>query len=80
MTRELLAEANRLNHTINELTEQLNLIEEMHHCDNNLIIRCEAVGAITIMGDDELKDDIIDLVLERLSDRREDMEDKLRLL
>lgn len=80
MTRELLQEANKLNHAISALTEQITLVEDMHHCDNNLYIRCNQVGEITIAGDDELKDDIIDIILNRLNTRRGVLEDKLRLL
>ena len=80
MTRELLQEANRINHSITELEAQINLIEDMHHCDNNLHIHCEQVGEITIAGDDELKDDIIDMVLNRLNNAKDTLEDQLRLL
>lgn len=80
MTRELLQEANKLNHTISELTNQIALVEDMHHCDNNLHLRCEQIGEITIAGDDELKDDIIDMILNRLNNAKDDLEDKLRLL
>lgn len=80
MTRELLQEANKLNHTITDLENQIALIEDMHHCDNNLHIRCEQIGEITILGDEELKDDIIDMILNRLNNAKDDLEDKLRLL
>lgn len=80
MTRELLQEANKLNHAITDLENQIALVEDMHHCDNNLHIRCEQIGEITIAGDDELKDDIIDMVLNRLNNAKDDLEDKLRLL
>lgn len=80
MTRELLQEANKLNHAITDLENQIALVEDMHHCDNSIQIRCNQVGEITIMGDDELKDDIIDLVLSRMNNAKDDLEDKLRLL
>lgn len=80
MTRELLAEANRLSHAIDHLDAQIAIAEDMHHCDNNMTIEVDTIGAITIAGDDELKDDIIDMVLRRLNNAQEDMEDKLRLL
>ena len=79
MTRELLQEANKLNHTISDLNAQIGIVEEMHHCDNNLRIGCAQVGEITIAWD-ELKDDIIDMVLRRLNNTKDDLEDKLRLL
>lgn len=80
MTRELLQEANKLNHSIDDLDAQIKIVEDMHHCDNNLRLRCEGIGEITIAGDDELKDDIIDMVLNRLNNAKNDLEDKLRLL
>ena len=80
MTRELLVEANKLNHAISDLENQIALIEDMHHCDNSIQIRCDQIGMITIAGDDELKDDIIDMVLNRLNNAKDNLEDKLRLL
>ena len=80
MTRELLQEANKLSHAISVLENQIAIIEDMHHCDRSIQIRCDNVGSITIDWDDELKDDIIDMVLRRLNNTKDDMEDKLRLL
>lgn len=82
MTHDYLAEANKLSHSISTLTEQIALVEEMHHCDNNLQLRCDNIGSISIPGlcDDELKDDIIDLVLRRLNKVKEDLEDKFRMM
>lgn len=80
MTRELLQEANKLNHTITDLEAQITLVEDMHHCDNSIQIRCDNIGSITIAGDDELKDDIIDMVLRHLNNAKDDLEDRLRLL
>ena len=80
MTRELLQEANKLDHAITDLEAQINLIEDMHHCDNYLHLRCEQIGEITIAWDDTLKDDIIDMVLRRLGNVKDNMEDALRLL
>lgn len=80
MTRELLAEANRLSHAISDLENQIAIIEDMHHCNNNLTLEVDTIGAITIPTESELKDDIIDLVLRSLNKDKDDMEDKLRLL
>lgn len=80
MTRELLQEANRLSHTISELENQIAIVEDMHHCDIGLTLKVESIGSITIAYDDELKDDIIDMVLNRLNNAKDNMEDKLRLL
>ena len=80
MTHELLQEANKLNHAINNLKAQIATTENMHHCDCALTLQVESIGAITIAWDDELKDDIIDLILDRMNTRREALEDKLRML
>lgn len=80
MTQELLQEANRLNHAIHDLENQIRIVEDMHHCDNNLVLEVDTIGAITIPGDSELKDDIIDMVLKRLGNNKDDMEDKLAML
>lgn len=80
MTRELLQEANKLNHTINDLENQIALVEDMHHCDNPLQLVCNTIGSITLNGFNELKDDIIDMILNRLNNAKDDLEDQLRLL
>lgn len=80
MTRELLQEANKLNHAIDDLNAQIRIVEDMHHCDNSIQIRCDGIGSITIPAEGELKDDIIDMVLNRLNNAKDNMEDKLRLL
>lgn len=80
MTRELLQEANRLSHAISELENQIAIVEDMHHCDNPLQLVCNTIGSITLNGFNELKDDIIDMILNRLNNAKEDLEDKLRLL
>lgn len=80
MTHDYLAEANKLSHSISTLTEQITLVEEMHHCDKELQLRCDNIGSISIPGlcNDELKDDIIDLILSRLNKAKEDLEDQFR--
>ena len=80
MTRELLQEANKLNHAIADLEAQIRIIEDMHHCDSPLQISCNGIGGVTLNGFDELKDDVIDMILCRLNNAKDDMEDKLRLL
>lgn len=80
MTRELLEEANKLNHAINDLENQIRIVEDMHHSDNVLQLRCDQIGSISIAGDDELKDDVIDMILSRLNNVKNNMEDALRLL
>ena len=80
MTRELLVEANRLNHAIQDLENQIAIVEDMHHCDDNLVISCNNIGAVTIPAEGELKDDIIDMVLRRLDNAKDKLEDALRML
>lgn len=76
MTRETLVEANRLNHDIQDLENQIRIVEDMHHCDASIQIRCDQIGSITIAYDD-LKDDIIDMILDRLNSTKDALEDKL---
>lgn len=80
MTREVLQQANKLNHTITNLEAQIKIVEDMHHYDHCMTLEVDTVGAITIAWDDELKDDIIDMVLRRLNKAKDDLEDELRLL
>lgn len=81
MTRELLKEANNLNHAITDLEAQIKIAEDMHHCDRCMTLKVDTIGAvITIAWDDELKDDIIGLVLRRLNKDKDQMEDALRML
>ena len=80
MTEELRQRANALHKQITDLTAQIQIIEEIHHCDNSIQIRCNQVGEITIPDDDELKDDIIDLILGRLNNKKEEVEDDYRRL
>lgn len=82
MTDDYLKEANRLSHTISELENMITIVENMHHCDKELQLRCDEVGSISIPGlcDDELKDDIIDMVLNRLNSVKENLEDRFRMI
>ena len=82
MTREYLLQANKLNHAIQELEHMIAIVEDMHHCDKELQLYCDQIGSISIPGlcDDELKDDIIDLVLNRLNNKKDTLEDELRMM
>lgn len=80
MTEELRQRANILHRQIEDLDAQIQIVEDMHHCDNSIQIRCNQVGAITIAGDDELKDDIIDIILNRLNTKKKEVEDEYRML
>ena len=80
MTEELRQRANVLHKQITDLEAQIAIVEDMHHCDNSIQIRCNQVGEITIAGDDELKDDIIDIILNKLNTKKEEAEDEYRRL
>ena len=80
MTDELLKQANNLKSTIHNLENQIALVEDMHHSDRCITIYCDTIGSITIPDDDELKDDIIDMMLNRLNTKKEEAEDDYRLL
>ena len=80
MTEELRQKANVLHKQLEDLEAQIQIVEDMHHCDNSIQIRCNQIGDITIMGDDELKDDIIDIILNRLNTKKGEVEDAYREL
>lgn len=80
MTRELLVEANRLNHAIQELGNQIKIVKDMLTCDNKLTLEVDLVGAVTLDGYNELKNDILNTVLNSLINKKGFLEDKLRLL
>lgn len=80
MTHDTLVEANRLNHAISELEARIALVEDMHHCDNNLTLEVDQIGAVTLDGCDELKNDILNLVLSSLNNKKGILEDRFRLL
>ena len=79
MTSELLTQANTLAHELQDLEAQIEIVENMHHCDN-LTIECADVGTITIAYDDQLKDDILDLILNSLNTKKGELEDEFRRL
>lgn len=80
MTEELRQKANVLHKQLTDLKNEIELVEDMHHCDNCIIITCNSIGSITIPDDSELKDDIIDLILNRLNTRKGEVEDEYREL
>lgn len=80
MTEELRQRANVLHKQLEDLDAQIQIVEDMHHCDNSIQIRCNQVGEITIPAEGELKDDIIDLILGRLNNKKEEVEDEYRRL
>ena len=79
MTKETLQEANKLNHTITELEEQIKSVEEaQHNVDNRLALDIEYIDRITITGG--LRNDILDMVISQLSETKNKMEAALKLL
>ena len=79
MTRELLQEANRLNHAIVEIEEQIRRVEEMRQSNRSLRINTSTTDSITI-DDTELVADITNMVMARLSQVKEDMYNRLLAL
>ena len=80
MTEEIRIKANRLARQLEDLKAQVQIVEGMHRCDSCIQIRCDQVGDVTITGNDELKDAIIDLILNRLNAKKEEVEDEYRRL
>ena len=78
MTRELLQEANRLNHAIIEIEEQLRRVEELHR-SQSLRIGTSSTGSVTI-DDAVLITDITNMVAARLNQVKEDMYNRLLAL
>ena len=79
MTRELLQEANRLNHAIIEIEEQIRRVEEIRQSNQPLRIGTSAAGSIPI-DDAELIAGITGMVIARLNQVKEDMYNRLLAL
>ena len=79
MTRELLQEANNLNHAIIEIEQQIRRIEEMRQSDQSLQIGTATAGSIAI-DDTVLAADITNMVIARLNQVKEDMYNRLLAL
>lgn len=79
MTRELLQEANNLNHAIIDIEQQIRRIEEMRQSNQPLRISTSTAvsGAI---DDAKLIADITSMVIARLSQVKEDMYNRLLAL
>lgn len=80
MTEEIRIKANQLARQLEDLEAQIQIVEDMHHSNNSIRITCKGVGDITITHDDELKDVIIDLILNKLTAQKEGVEDEYRRL
>ena len=78
MTRELLQMANNLNHDITELETQHKIVESMLHDSECLRIYCPDIGSVTLSPEARL--DVINTVLGDINARKEELEDRLRML
>ena len=79
MTRELLQEANNLNHAIIEIEEQLRRVEEIRQSNRSLRINTSSTGSVTI-DDAVLITDITNMITARLNQVKEDMYNRLLAL
>ena len=79
MTEEIRTKANQLARQLEDLKAQVQIVEGMY-CDIDIHIACEGVGDVTITYDDELKDAILDVVLNRLNTKKGEVEDEYRRL
>lgn len=78
MTRELLAEANKLNHGITELENQYKIVTDMLHDSDTLAIQCPDIGFVTLSPEARL--DVLNIVLGDIDSRKGELEDRLRML
>ena len=79
MTRELLQEANNLNHAIIEIEEQIRRVEEIRQNNRSLRINTSTTGSVTI-DDAVLITDITNMITARLNQVKEDMYSRLLAL
>ncbi len=79
MTRELLQEANNLNHAIIDIEQQIRRIEEMRQSNQPLRISTSTAVSGTI-DDAGLIADITSMVIAHLSQVKEDMYNRLLAL
>ena len=78
MTQELLQTANKINHDIQDLEDQLKVTECMLHDSDDLKIYCPDIGSVTLSPEARL--DVLNIVLGDLNSRKEEQEDRLRML
>ena len=79
MTRELLQEANGLNHAIMKVEEQIRRVEEIRQSNRPLRINTSTTGSVVI-DDAVLITDITNMVMARLNQTKEDMYNRLLAL
>ena len=78
MTRELLQTANKIDLEIEGLENQLKIVESMLHEGDELQLLCPDIGTITLSPEARL--DVLNTALGDLNTRKEEMEDRLRML
>ena len=78
MTRELLQTANKIDREIEELESQYRLVESMLHEGDELHLLCPNIGSVILSPEARL--DVLNTVLSDLSTRKEELEDRLRML
>lgn len=78
MTRELLQMANQLNHAISELEAQYKIVESMLHDSDTLWVSDHNNGEVLLSPEARL--DILNTVLGDINERKEELEDRLRML
>ena len=79
MTRELLQEANGLNHAIIKVEEQIRRVEEIRQSNRSLRINTSTTGSV-IIDDAKLIVDITNMIMARLNQVKEDMYNRLLAL
>ena len=79
MTRELLQEANNLNHAIIKVEEQIRRVEEIRQSNRSLRINTSTTGSV-IIDDAKLIVDITNMIMARLNQVKEDMYNRLLAL
>ena len=79
MTRELLQEANNLNHAIIKIEEQIRRVEEIRQSNRSLRINTSNTGTVAI-DDAVLITDITNMITARLNQVKEDMYNRLLAL
>lgn len=81
MTRELLQEANKLNHAIIEIEEQIHRAEVIRQNNQPLRISTSTTTPVSVTIDDAvLITDITNMVIARLNQVKEDMYNRLLAL
>ena len=81
MTRELLQEANNLNHAIIEIEEQIHRAEVIRQSNRPLRISTSTSTTVSVTIDDaKLIADITNMVVARLNQVKEDMYNRLLAL